>query len=59
MFQIKPTTIATIMDKSSKPNNIPVNLIAAITTCGQIPEQVLREHELVKVKTTVDWQIKG
>jgi hypothetical protein len=31
MFQTKPTTIATIITKPSKPNNVPINVIVVMT----------------------------
>ncbi len=49
------TTVATIMAKSSKLDNVLVNVVVAITTHNQIPEQeVFRECELVKAKATID-----
>jgi hypothetical protein len=43
------------MAKSSKLDNVLVNVVVAITTHNQIPEQeVFRECELVKAKATID-----
>ncbi len=55
MFQTKPNIIAIIVAKNLKPNNVVVNVVAIITTHSQTPkQQVLREGELVKAKTTID-----
>jgi hypothetical protein len=39
MFQIKPNTTTTITSKNPKPDNVLVNVVAAITTCSQTSEQ--------------------
>jgi hypothetical protein len=58
MFQTRPTTTTTIIPKNLKPNNVPINVVI-ITTHSQVPEQqVLKEHEAMKAKTTIDWQIE-
>jgi hypothetical protein len=55
MFHTKTNIIATIVPKAPKPNNVLVNVILIITTPSQLPKQkVLKEHELVKAKTTND-----
>jgi hypothetical protein len=38
MFQTKPNTIITIVAENPKPNNVPINVVAAITTHNQAPE---------------------
>jgi hypothetical protein len=54
MFQTKPTTIIVIAAKSSKLDNVPINVGTIVITCSQIPnEHVLRKCELVKAKMTV------
>jgi hypothetical protein len=46
VFHTKTNIIATIVPKAPKPNNVPVNVIATITTPSQLPKQkVLRKHE--------------
>jgi hypothetical protein len=37
MFQTKPTISAIVVAKSSKPDNVPINVVIAITTCNQVP----------------------
>ncbi len=55
MFQTKPNIIAAIVAKNRKPNNVLVNVVAAITTHNQTPkQQVFREGEQVKAKATID-----
>jgi hypothetical protein len=39
MFQNKPTTTTTIMAKSSKSDNVPINVVIVVTTCNQVLEQ--------------------
>jgi hypothetical protein len=59
MFSIKPTIITTTMVKSYKLDNVLVNVVATIMTHSQVPkQQVLRECELLKAKTIVNWQTK-
>ncbi len=55
MFQNKPTTTTTIMAKSSKSDNVPINVVIVVTTCNQVLEQqVLKELEPMKAKTTTN-----
>jgi len=37
MFRTKPTISTIVMAKSSKPDNVPMNVVIAITTCNQVP----------------------
>ncbi len=56
-FQTKPTTTVVIVEKSSKSDNVPINVVIVVIACNQIPnEHVLRKCELVKTKMTTDWQ---
>jgi hypothetical protein len=55
MFRIKPTTAATVIAKNLKLDNVPINVVIVIMTCSQVLEQqVIGEHELMKVKATND-----
>jgi len=38
MFQIKPNITPTITKKNLKPNNVPINVVAIVTTCSQALE---------------------
>jgi len=37
LFRIKPTSTTTVMAKSSKPDNVPINVIIVVTTRSQVP----------------------
>jgi hypothetical protein len=54
MFWTKPTTVATVITKNLKPDNVPINVVVVIMTCSQVLEQVFGEHELMKVKVKDD-----
>jgi hypothetical protein len=58
MFRTKPTTIATITAKSSKPDNVPINVIVVTTHNQVLKQHVFREREPVKAKVAIDWQIE-
>jgi hypothetical protein len=59
MFQTKLTTTTTIVSKPFKFDNVPINVVAVIMTCNQVlKQQVLKEHELMKAKITIDWHLK-
>jgi hypothetical protein len=56
MFQTKPTITTTLVTKNPKHDNVPINVIANVMTCSQVPKQhALKKHERVKAKTIVDW----
>jgi hypothetical protein len=60
MFQTKPTITTTIMVKSSKLDNVLVNVIATIMTHSQVPkQQVFKECELVKAKRQLTGKLKN
>jgi hypothetical protein len=40
MFQTKPTITTTIVAKSFKLDNVPVNVIVIVTTCSQVLEHI-------------------
>lgn len=53
MFCIKSNTTTTIVPKSFKLDNVPINVIVVVTTCNQVLEQqVLRECEPMKEKNS-------
>jgi hypothetical protein len=59
MFRIKPTITATVVAIFSKPDNVLVNVIIAVTTRNQVPKQhVRRKCKPMKAKVIVDWQTK-
>jgi hypothetical protein len=54
-FRTKPTTIATIMTKSYKLDNVLINVVITVTTRNQVPKQhVFRKCEELKAKATTD-----
>ncbi len=58
-FKLNQPLLSVIAAKSSKPDNVPFNVVTIVITCSQVPyEHVLKKCELVKAKMTVDWQIE-
>jgi hypothetical protein len=59
MLWTKSTIVAIIVVKPFKFDNVLINVVIVITTRSQVPEQqVLKECEPMKVKTTTNWQKK-
>jgi hypothetical protein len=51
MFRTKPTTIATIVTKNLKHDNVLVNVVIDVMT----RQHAFRKHEPMKAKAIVDW----
>jgi hypothetical protein len=59
MFHIKTNIDAIVVPKVPKLDNVPITIVVVVTTHIQMLEQqIFREHEPVKAKTTIDWQTK-
>ncbi len=59
IFQNKPITITIVVSKPSIWDNVPYNVIIVVITYNQVPKQhVFKARELMKTKTTTNWQIK-
>jgi hypothetical protein len=59
MFHTKTNIVAIVVPKLPKLDNVPINVVAIVTTHSQIPEQqVFRKCEPMKAKKIVDWQTK-
>jgi len=55
MFQIKPTTIAIVVVKFYKLDNVLLNVVIVVMTRNQVPKQhVLKRRESMKAKATID-----
>lgn len=55
MFRTKPISSTSVTHKSTKLDNVLVNVVAIVTTQSQSPkQQVLKEHELIKAKGEKD-----
>ncbi len=55
MFQTKSNTTTIVIAKNPKLDNVQVNVVIVVMTRSQaLEQQVLKERELVKAKTTTD-----